>query len=151
MLHWYIILQALLRLLQVNGETTSHIVDEYEYNCLLSDTQFNFLKGRYTEVPLLLTYERISDLVVAESLVDFVLLDLSKAFDVVCHSILLRQQAATGTSYRLVWLEAFLTRRTMRISCGVTPSSPRKFLSGVPQRSVLGPLLFLIYTYICEL
>ena len=77
---------------------TFHMVEYPECNLLLSDNQFGFCKGCSTEDHLLLTYECISDLVDSGKFVDLVLLDFSKAFDMVCHSVLLRQLTAIGMS-----------------------------------------------------
>ena len=77
----------------------------------------------------------------------FVFLDLSAAFDTVDHQILLSDLA----SYRiegkaLQLLESYLSDRTQCVAVGGSVSEPRPLLYGVPQGSVLGPILFLVYT-----
>ena len=85
------------------------ILNYLEANSLIMNTQFGFRKNHPTENQLLITYEHIFELVDAGMMVDFVLLDFSKAFDVVCRTILLKQLAAVGISHTLiVWIEAFL-------------------------------------------
>jgi hypothetical protein len=76
-----------------------------------------------------------------------VLLDLSAAFDTVGHHILLRR---LKTCYRLEgmvlqWFESYLANRRQYVRTGSSTSSPSSILCGVPQGSVLGPILFLLY------
>jgi len=78
--------------------------------------------------------------------IDVIYLDFAKAFDSVCHTKLLLKLRAYGISGNLLaWFKAFLSERTQRVLINETFSDSVEVTSSVPQGSVLGPLLFLLY------
>ncbi|KAJ4426821.1 hypothetical protein ANN_26620 [Periplaneta americana] len=73
-------------------------------------------------------------------------IDFSRSFDVVPHDILLVKLQSTGIDFRVLqWIKEFLTCRTQRVRVWEELSNPIEITSGVPQRSVLGPLLCLAF------
>jgi hypothetical protein len=77
---------------------------------------------------------------------DAIVIDFSKAFDLVPHGRLLTKIANSGLDPRVVvWIRKFLLGRTQRVRVGGRLSEEVRLSSGVPQGSVLGPLLFLAY------
>ena len=77
------------------------------------------------------------------------LLDLSAAFDTVDHEILHRLKVSYGLGGSTLvhrWFTSYLRGRVQYVRCGLTKSAPKLVLYGVPQGSVLGAILFLLYT-----
>ena len=75
-----------------------------------------------------------------------VLLDLSKAFDSICHQKLLQKLSAVGASPALVqWFRSYLSDRTQSVRIDSVLSDPLPITHGVPQGAILSPLLFCIY------
>ena len=79
-------------------------------------------------------------------LVDCVFIDFKKAFDSVCHNKLLIKLAAYGINGNLLgWINSFLSGRKQRVLVNNCYSEWSNVISSVPQGSVLGPILFLLY------
>ena len=75
-----------------------------------------------------------------------ILIDLQKAFDTIDHQILLKKMKYLGFSKNtLAWFKSYLCEWKFKISINTSYSSPSNLLCGVPQGSILGPLLFLLY------
>ena len=140
-----------ISLTSVCGKTLERVISDhlYEYldtHELLAANQFGFRHGRTVDDQLLLVYDDVSCWLDSGESVDIVFFDFAKAFDTVSHGLLLVKLRHLGVSGSILsWLGDFLLGRTMQVSVSGLCSAPRNICSGVPQGSVLGPLLFLIY------
>ena len=113
---------------------------------ILYELQNGFREKRSCETQLIQLVENLSRQFIQGKQVDFVLLDLSKAFDKVNHLILLFKLFQHGiTSNTLTWIKSFLVGRTQAVVLEGESSEEVPVNLGVPQCSVLGPLLFLPY------
>lgn len=113
---------------------------------ILHPSQSGFRTGYSTESTLLGVTETIRHLVDKGDTVALILLDLSAAFDTVCHATLLKTLLASGIGREsLMWLSSFLSQRTCQVFSSTAQSNTHVSHYGVPQGSILSPLLFNIY------
>ena len=127
------------------------LIEHHEVNNILSTSQHGFRSGRSVDTNLIQTYELVTTLLDESFPVDMIRLDLSKAFDKVCHEFLIIKLRAAGVNNGVVqWIMGFLSERSQSIrvfDLQGTPhsSSPTTVLSGMPQGTILGPTLFNFY------
>ena len=125
---------------------TSQIMKHLESNNILTDVQYGFRSMQSCEAQLFLTIDDFARAVDKKFQVDVAILDFAKAFDKVAHARLAHKLNYYGVRGPLLqWLQSFLTDLTQKVIFDGSHSSPCHVTSGVPQGSVLGPALFLIY------
>jgi exonuclease III len=117
-----------------------------ESNNLLHETQSGFRKNRSTIDNLTLLTQKIVETLNRKKKLCAIFFDISKAFDKLWRAGIFYKMYKMNIPSTLVkWVEAFLANRSFNVKVGETRSSSGKVETGVPQGSVLGPLLFLIF------
>ena len=123
-----------------------HVMTYLMENKLLTVKQHGFICGRSTVTQLLKYLDDCAKCVASGKVVDAIYLDFEKAFDTVPHRRLLEKPKAYGiTGEILHWISDYLRERTQVVLVNGTESEMGAVSSGVPQGSVLGPLLFVLY------
>ena len=131
----------------------SKVLEQCIYNQLivhvssqLHHLQFGFLRGKSTTSQLLHVINEINKALENREQIDSIYLDFVKAFDKVDHILLLKKLRNFGITGKLLnWFNNYLSNRLQKVTVLGSTSQPLPILSGVPQGSILGPLLFLVF------
>ena len=125
---------------------TSSIMKHLSQHSILTDGQHGFRAKRSCETQLVTLIHELAANLEAGSQTDLIILDFSKAFDKVPHERLLRKLSHYGIRGRtLSWIREFLSNRQQEVIVDGAVSDPAPVVSGVPQGTVLGPILFLVF------
>ena len=125
---------------------SKHLLNHLEANNILFDKQHGFRKKRSTDTQLLAFTQDILANLSGGRQTDVIIIDFAKAFDKVPHHRLIQKLERYGiTGLVNTWIEKFLKDRKQRVACEGIYSDCVPVISGVPQDSVIVPILFLIY------
>ena len=123
-----------------------HVLKHLLKNRLLSNKQYGVINGRSTTTQLLYYLDQCVITIVEGGIIDTIYLDFAKALDTVPHHRLLGKLQAYGIQGKLFhWIKEFLKERTQIVMVNGVESEPTSVLSGIPQGTVLGSLLVVVY------
>ena len=126
----------------INERVLDHLVK----NNLLSDVQYGFRSSRSTADVLTVITHRISEAIAKGNHTRVIALDISKAFDKVWHKGLLHKLSSYGICGNIyAIIKSFLSGRSLKVVVNGQSSESHSINAGVPQGSILGPTLFLLF------
>ena len=123
------------------------VVEYFDKNHLFHPNHHGFRKNHNTCTALLQMYDGWVEAAERGELTGVCMLDMSAAFDVVNHELLLKKLRLYGFNQTsLTWMTSYLSSRKQSVCIDGTLSSPLEISAGVPQGSILGPLFYIIFT-----
>ena len=122
------------------------IMEHIETNKILSERQYGFVNGRSAVLQMMTVLDDWTNTLDRSNEIDCIYIDFKKAFDSVPHNRLLLKLQSYGIEGNVYdWIKSFLTNRKQRVAIGGEFSKWKSVLSGIPQGSVLGPILFILF------
>ena len=124
----------------------NRLVSFLNKNKSIFEHQFGFQKGKSTSLAIMALQHKLINALDAKETPVSVFLDFAKAFDTVNHDILINKLSYYGIrGVQLDWFKSYLKQRPQKVEVGGILSNKQFIQCGVPQGSILGPLLFILH------